>query len=419
MASQAGQNMHQSAAARPSAGLPHRRFDGASLPALVRPSLSDATPESWVEVSSQPSSSLSSVGDEIVTAGLRVVSPLHRRRRLRPSATSPLPPQQHTTAHGTGASSQEEYEEGESEEDRLLTSSMENTKLAHDEGSDADSDDGDNATALGQASDRPVYLPQPNAFSHPPWHAPRRSHSATSAVPRHPHGDFSRPSFSQRSQTRLHRNVMSPSSREDNDAALRASLTTLLSCAAAARGLPKTREEAEARRRAGNGVGPSSQPMELRLVPESELTDKAEPVQPSPPPCRGALASAEKSPTRIGRGGGDRGKRAVSAGRSPRAVKKKKTAAAAAAAVSDDGLISPTLLTWVLSAGVVVLLSVGFGAGYVMGRGVGRHETLSAGVSSVNETTRCGSQVMGSSGGGFRRLRQGAVGVGKSIIAQA
>ncbi|XP_044724742.1 uncharacterized protein HRG_02638 [Hirsutella rhossiliensis] len=363
----ASQNM-QSAAARSSPGLPNRRrFD-----------------ESWVEVSSQPSSSsLSSVGDEIVTTGLRVVSPFRRRRRVQPSTRTQLP-QRHTTTPAAGTSSQEEYEESESEEDQLLTSSTENTKPARHEvsdDSDVDSDDGDNATALGRASDRPVYRPQPNAFSHPPSHIPRRSHSATSAAPPHPHGGFSRPSFSQRSQTRVHRNFMSPTSREDNDAALRASLTTLLSCAAAARGLPKTKEEAEARQLGGNGIGPSNQPMELRLVPESELTENA-------------------SPTRTSR--------------SPRATKKKKTAAA----VAEDALISPTLLTWVMSAGVVVLVSaVGFGAGYVIGREVGRQETLSAGVSGVNETTRCGREVIRSSGGGLRRLRWGAV--GKSIVAQA
>lgn len=345
---------------------------------------------------------MSSVGDEIVTTGLRVVSPFNRRRRAQPSARTQQAQQPGSTPHA------EEYEDSESDQDHLLTSSTEKTRPAHVEASD-DSDDGDDATALGRASDRPVYWPQPNAFSHPSSHGPRRSHSATSA---HPHGGFSRPSFSHRSQTRAHHNFMSPSSREDNDAALRASLTTLLSCAAAARGLPKTREEAEARRLGGQGVGASNQPMELRLVPESELTEKGVSGQ---VPRPGARTSSEKSPTRAGAGAGaDKSKRAVSTGRNPRATKKKKTTAA----VADDGLISPTLLTWMMSAGVVVLVSaVGFGAGYVIGREVGRQETLSAGVSGVNETTRCGREVIRSSGGGLRRLRWGAV--GKSIVAQA
>ena len=40
-------------------------------------------------------------------------------------------------------------------------------------------------------------------------------------------------------------------------------------------------------------------------------------------------------------------------------------------------LIHPTLLTWVVSAGVVVLFSaIGFSAGYVIGREVGRVDVL-------------------------------------------
>ncbi|KJZ73558.1 hypothetical protein HIM_07114 [Hirsutella minnesotensis 3608] len=411
---------------RSSAGLPQsRRFDGASPEQRLSPQQgkpTDEAPESWVEVSSQPSSSsLSSIGDEIVTTGLRVRNFANRRRRSQPLPRSQLPQQQQPTAvQAVGAgSSQEEYEESDSEEDHVLTSSSENVKPAQAttaavDDSDADSDDGDSATALGRASDRPVFRPQPNAFSHPPSHLPRRSHSATSAVPPHPHGSFSRPSFSQRSQTRAHHNFMSPANaREDNEAALRASLTTLLSCAAAARGLPKTKEEAEARRLANNGIGPSSQPMELRLVQESELTGVPAPGQSGPLAPADARQSPDRSPTRAGIAA-DKHKRAVSAGRSPRATKKKKTAAP----LTGDASISPTLLTWVMSAGVVVLVSaVGFGAGYVMGREVGRQEALAAGVSGVNETTRCGREVIGSSGGGLRRLRWGAV--GRSIVAQA
>ncbi|KFA78135.1 hypothetical protein S40288_01403 [Stachybotrys chartarum IBT 40288] len=376
--------------------------------------------ESWVEVASQPSSSsLSSIGDEIVTTGLRVGGPYNRRRRLQASGRSLT--HQQTAVHAAGTSSQEEYDESESEEDRLLTSSTENVQTSPDdaaETSDADSDDGDNATALGRASDRPVFRPQPNAFSHPPSHLSQRSYSASSAVPSHPHSGFTRPSFSQRAQTRVHRggpNFMSPSAREDNDAALRASLTTLLSCAAAARGLPKTKEEMEAQRAAGNGVGPSNQPMELRLVPESELMEA--------PAVRDQTSSTsprrrQDSPTRQGRPAAltDKSKRPTSADRSPRATKKKRTAVP-----SNESLISPTLLTWVVSAGVVVLVSVvGFGAGYVIGRDVGRQENLAAsmgGMGSVNDTSACGREVMRTSSGGLKRLRWADV--GRSIVAQS
>ncbi|KAF4581086.1 hypothetical protein GQ602_007223 [Ophiocordyceps camponoti-floridani] len=362
---------------------------------------------SWYEVSSQPSSSsLSSVGDEIVTTGLHVGSPHNRRRRLhQPSVRVSEPPR----------SAAIEFDETESEEDRSLTSSGERTgkaRAAVDSGDD-DSDGGDDATALGRATDRPVFQPQPNAFSHPPSSVARRSQSTNGAGAPHPHSGFSRPSLYHRSQTRAHRNFMSPSSaREDNEAALRASLTTLLSCAAAARGLPKTREEAEQQRLAGNGIEPSNQPVELTLVPESELTGAAAPTQTGPQAAaRGVPRTVlNQTPARMD---GDRTKR----GRSPRGTSKKKRAAAAAAA-AEDSLVSPTLLTWVVSAGVVVLVSVvGFGAGYVMGREAGRHEALSASASGVNETTRCGRDVI-SSGGGLRRLRWGSA-VGRRIVTQA
>ncbi|RSL62107.1 hypothetical protein CEP51_013531 [Fusarium floridanum] len=410
MAEQAGQSWQGSRVSRTgtrsSPGLPpQRRFD-----------------ESWVEVSSQPSSSsLSSIGDEIVTTGLRVGNP-HARRR-RPQASTRSLPQQQTAIHNVYAadlSSQEEYDESESEEDRLLTSSTENVQQDDDDedmDSDAESDDGDNVTALGRVADQPVFQPQPNAFSHPPTNQAQRRESAPTiptVPPPHPHSNVARSSFSRRSsQARPHRagpSFMSPSVREENDAALRASLTTLLSCAHAARGLPKSKEEAEAQRAASAGVGPSNQPMELRLVPESELDAEPpraqRPTAPSPPRKR---ASPARSTSRTS----ERGKHGSGTASAPRATKKKRTAQA------EEPYISPTLLTWVVSAGVVVLVSVvGFGAGYVIGREVGKQEALAASVGSVggvNETTSCGQEVIRSSGNGLRKLRWGAV--GKSIVA--
>ncbi|TVY70544.1 hypothetical protein Focb16_v000944 [Fusarium oxysporum f. sp. cubense] len=375
--------------------------------------------ESWVEVASQPSSSsLSSIGDEIVTTGLRVGNPYVRRRRLQQSARSL--PQQQTAIHNVNAadlSSQEEYDESDSEDDRLLTSSTENAQRSEEE-ADMDSEaesDGDNVTALGRVSDQPtepVFRPQPNAFTHPSTQR-RDSAPAIPSVPPppHPHNGLTRPSFTQRSQTRPHRagpSFMSPAVREENDAALRASLTTLLSCAHAARGLPKSKEEAEAQRTANAGVGPSSQPMELRFVPESELSTEPRraqrPAGPSPPRKRGSPA---RSPSRTS----ERGKHGSGSPTAPRATKKKKVAQ-----MEEPTSISPTLLTWVVSAGVVVLVSVvGFGAGYVIGREVGKQEALAASVGSVNETASCGQEVIRSSGNGLRKLRWGAV--GKSIVA--
>ncbi|KAK6227161.1 hypothetical protein QIS74_00716 [Colletotrichum tabaci] len=391
--------------------------------------------ESWVEISSQPSSSsLSSIGDDIVTTGLRVGGSMAARRRRLHHQSQPVPRSFHVdqTAIHAGTSSQEEYEESESEEDRCLTSSTENVQpflrasfqqQQLPRGESEDSDDSDEiATALGRLPDDAVFRPQPNAFSHPPSGL-NRSHSANSAIHQHPHSGV-RPALSQRSQTRVQRgppNFMSPAYQADNDAALRASLTTLLSCAAAARGLPKYKDtERPGVPSAHAGVGPSSQPVELRLMPESELmTEKHTQTQGAPSakspvarPRTTTTSSASSSPRSDGV---DKHKRTPSQTRSSRAAKKKKVAA------SDDALISPTLLTWVVSAGVVVLVSVvGFGAGYVIGREVGRQEALSAGVgvnaSTVADSSSCGREVIRSSGGGLRRLRWGA-GVGRSVVA--
>lgn len=63
--------------------------------------------------------------------------------------------------------------------------------------------------------------------------------------------------------------------------------------------------------------------------------------------------------------------------------------------------VSPTLLTWVVSAGVVVLVSaIGFSAGYTVGKEVGRVE---AGLSNGGNGALCGKEV----GKGLRKLRLG------------
>lgn len=403
-----------------------RRYNGSSSPVTCfdrrrPPSLiAVENTESWVEVASQPSSSsLSSIGDEIVTTGLRVRGSDDRdNRRRRAPAPARSVPRVQTTIPVTGTGSQDEYDESDSEEDHVLSSSTENMQPSPEEDmedSDGESD-GDADTALGQAH-QPVFRPQPNAFSHPPSH--QRSYSSNATMSPHPHREFTRPSFSQRSNTRVQRgpSFMSPSVREDNDAALRASLTTLLSCAAAARGLPKSKEETEAQLAAQTGVGPSSQPMELRFVPEKELEEESE--KPRAAAATPVNKLGQFSPARSSsqtRSSSEKAKRTVSTGRNPRATKKKRTATVTA--VTEETFISPTLLTWVVSAGVVVLVSVvGFGAGYVIGREVGRQEGLAASVSSVNDTASSGRDVLRSSGGGLRRFRWGDV--GRSIVAQA
>ncbi|RYP25283.1 hypothetical protein DL767_008461 [Monosporascus sp. MG133] len=384
--------------------------------------------ETWVEVSSHPSSSsVSSIGDEIVTTGLRVGNSYPPRRgRLHPQSYANRAAQkQHTSPASTparraGTSSQEEYEESDSEDDQVLTSSTENITASqvagatplrqvrhsrrHPESDFSDEDDDDeNATALGRRPPEP-FQPQPNAFSHPPSHLTHR-HSTSSAIPTHHH----RPSLTQRSSTRVDRrtpNPMSPSYQADNDAALRASLTTLLSCAAAARGRSKNGEEKIER----PGPATSNQPVGLRVMPESELMTPAPALAQPQETLRspGTRATPPSGPSREATGEKIKRSATPTSGTKPaRATKKKKTAS------SEEAVISPTLLTWVVSAGVVVLVSVvGFGAGYVIGREVGRQESLtslSAGgnASAFVDGSSCGKEVVRSGGGALRKFRWG------------
>jgi len=161
----------------------------------------------------------------------------------------------------------------------------------------------------------------------------------------------------------------------------------------------------------------NNEPMSLRFVPESELIG---------PPSNAANSSRPLTPSTRARSSPsissqeaaaiDKGKRKASgakpSGEKARMAKKKKVQ------LVDEAMISPTLLTWVMSAGVVVLVSVvGFGAGYVIGREVGRGEALSG----LNGTTvldggSCGREVARGSSGSLRRFRWGS-GVAKSIVA--
>jgi hypothetical protein len=85
---------------------------------------------------------------------------------------------------------------------------------------------------------------------------------------------------------------------------------------------------------------------------------------------------------------------------------------------NSETTISPTLLTWVVSAGVLMLVSVvGFGAGYVIGWEVGRQEGVTGLNSSavLGDGTSCGREVARGSGT-LRRFRWGT-GVARSIVA--
>ena len=368
--------------------------------------------ESWIEVSSQPSSSSlsSAAADDAGPTGVRVQYDQHGRRRRRLGRNEPLPFGIPVRRASVAGSSQEEYEESESESDRVMTSSNEalepnlsegissppglTTSASEDTSSNnAEDDDDENATALGVVTHEPVFSPQPNAFSHPPQsHSTRHTRSLetrTSYFPAHRTSPHRRPaahSYPSRARTsHTPYTMLAPSHTTDHDAALRASLSTLLSCA---RALPK--REGQSVQTVSNRVEPST----LRLVPESAIS--REPAPPALPPrtslrhrtSASSLSSSEKG----------KRKASTSKDRSHRDTRSKKRRANSP---GREQQISPTLMTWVVSAGVVVLFSaISFSAGYVVGREVGRFE---AEMMAGREGIACGKEV----GRGFKRFRWG------------
>lgn len=361
--------------------------------------------ESWIEVSSQPSSSSlsSATTDDVLPTGLRMQHGIHRRRRLNRTVSLPSGAQLRSTS-ATG-SSQEEYEESESESDRIMTSSNEGLEQ-HSEGispaaqiSSAsepgeNEDEDENATALGVTTAETAFMPQPNAFSHPPQSS-RNAHSVetrTSYFPTTSRTPPQRPAANsyptQRTRSHTPYNMISPSHQADHDAALRASLSTLLSCAAAARGLPKREPPPAPPRRPAVGPASRIEPTSLRLIPESVVLGHA---TEAPRPSARKRSSSGSRPA----SGNEKGKRKASTSSTRREARKKPKSG------SEEFNVSPTLMTWVVSAGVVVLFSaISFSAGYVVGREVGRME---AGAAPSGQAIATSKDV----GRGLRRFRWG------------
>lgn len=334
--------------------------------------------ESWVEISSQASAS------SLVSLADASVRPTENRvpRPLVPVRSVTAPPRSSSVA----GSSQDEYEESSSESEPVLSSS--NEDLTNNA---ALSDDDDNRTALGTRPNEP-FTPQPNAFSHPPNTRPSQGSyfpHVASAPSSHIHNrpSRSRP-YLQRERERTGM-ASSYQHAQDHDAALRASLTTLLSCAAAVRPKPQhslstssgDKDKPVTTTDRPVLTRPSNQPTMMRLVPESQLNARKSSTGPS-----------KSSPKRRSRS------RSNSKDRLSKKAKPQQNKMSSEAGYSyDDYLISPTVASWMISAGMVLVFSaISFSAGYAWGREVGRIEGemgLTGGGGS------CSKEALRSSGG--------------------
>lgn len=406
-----------------------------------QPVANKPTTDSWIEISSQPSSSsLSSVNDEIITTGLRVQQEPHDRRRRRLRQGTPSHLNITSRAPSVGAtSSQEEYDESESDEDRVMTSSTEGLRIppsrargvkspALQSTASDDDEDEDDRTAINYPintntntnTNDHCFTPQPNAFSRPSGHRPgTRSQPVPGSyfpstgddrpiTSRHP---STRQSYPSNQTQHSPYNIISPNhnAAADHDAALRASLSTLISFAGAARGLAKkSQPPTSAPRQASTRMNPSA----LRMVPESALREGSE----SParadlfnestfkPTLRRAststTASADRSSIKA-----EAKRKAAASGRAcskDRRVTKKRKNSSTYGYADGEMFVTPTLLTWVMVAGVGVFISaLSFSAGYAMGKEAGRFELNFA------ETGDMGSHAR--DGVGLRKLKLGSV----------
>jgi len=394
--------------------------------------------DSWIEVASQPSSSsLSSANDDIITTGLRVQQQGSNTRRSRSQRHFAVTAQNGYSSRDA-SSSQDEYEESESESDRVLSSSneemnrkppsLQNNGPSPSTLDVASSDDDDNSTALGTRISTSRFVPQPNVFSHPP--ASRNPSWIRAMDTRHPEPSEAS-SSSRRTAIRMNSqasmrsnrsarqnqqhspiNMLSPSHQPDYDAALRASLSTLLSCAAAARGLPKSESQQLS-------PEPRQQPSSFRLVPESAMDSSDEEA-----PAAAQRTTAGPVPKKHTISGSSYPSEAAPAPKKRRSNSPKGAGNQAASRKSRRSLLneslsvnSPTVMTWVVSASVVVLFSaISFSAGYMLGREVGRMEMGPgiAGDGSGTTSVTCGQQAVK---GGLKRFRWGSSAAGSGILA--
>ncbi|KAJ5274254.1 hypothetical protein N7497_004850 [Penicillium chrysogenum] len=409
--------------------------------------------DSWIDVSSQPSSSSFSsaaTNEDIITTGLQVEygegrahQRRNRRRRLQHLAAITTAQVDYASRDASQAnSSQEEYEESESESDRVLSSSNEDIirptlpaalsarSAPPSSGSDAapSDDEDDTSTALGMGISPSPFVPQPNIFTHPParsepgW-TTRRSQPNVPSTSSHRasrRGSYPSPQSSRRTQYQHSPyNMISPSHHADHDAALRASLSTLLSCAAAARGLPKNENRPSPTPAAPSEAG---QPASFRLVGASvamgeESSDEetsSSPRYPESGPSIGAPQRHARAPAVSSDPAVAKAKRRSSSPKDRGTASKKSRRVSM---TDPAATVSPTIMTWVISAGVVVLFSaISFSAGYMIGREVGRAEVgmMGDGVPGPRPSVGCGQEAVR---GGLRKLRWGSAAAGSASLA--
>jgi hypothetical protein len=379
--------------------------------------------ESWIDLTAQqPASSSPHAArphprEESISNTIRnQTERTFRRRRLTVSG-APLLLNLPRRPSSVDNSSQDEYDESESEPDHVLTSSNEDIyhstlasqlrrgEIAPSEDETEDGDDQDENDPESAIVSGTCFTPQPNAFSHPPTSMHRHSEPIPGSYFPATNRTTAQASSRQSNPSRVRRHThdpytaMSPAASLDHDALLRDSLSTLLTCAAAARGVSKS-------------------PRTL-----AKYTDQAEPstlhIGTDTALLRHSTATSSRSSSK------SKGKRKANASRSRSSSNDrqastmqhlpKKPRRNSSGSSDDIAAVSPTLLTWFVAGGVVVLVSaLSFSAGYAVGKESGRFEGLSGlGQDGTGEPGR--DAIKG--GLGLRRLRWSSGSVAAAVGA--
>ena len=394
--------------------------------------------DSWIEVSSQPSDDTYSSADEILSDGLtlnpasRGSNIRQRKRKLRRNEI--LPGRTETSKvydHSADDLSEVEIVEGslssgpgssigelpqpEDFESSSSAAGEEDEGISSEGDIEEEEEDTGTMLGIGYRNDGRIHNHQRiserySTHSVSEFHRTLESHNPSYSFLRH------RNSHSGGSSGRQMHSHLRSETKEHHDEVLMASLSTLLSCAAAARGLPKVSQQGAS----SPGVGPSRvttmsssrvQLDTLHLVPDQIMSEPHKsPTEISPKEktittntTTGAAVSADhtvrsrrpRSPSPTNTTSRDSSKKPTtttaskkrsSSTNKPRtrsSSPRRRTSRLTSTLSSTDA----SLLTLAVSAGAVIILSaISFSAGYVLGKEVGKTEVEAVVGSVVGRT---------------------------------
>ncbi|KAF3309598.1 hypothetical protein TWF173_010782 [Orbilia oligospora] len=333
--------------------------------------------DSWIEVASQPSDSYtssSSPEDPVITSGLQVQRRKNRTRQRRNSTSTAIP-----TA-SRAVESSDEYDEDDDEDldgidlnaiDSMGSSITDPSLSEGEEGSSDEESDEDDEGEIQPVAGLSSYV----------------------SAPQRPQNNF--------------RTFSRDPPQPDHDAALRASLSTLLSCAAGVGSASKPRPN-ERMGSIQEHVRPATIPT-LSLVTDSER--EAMMSRPPPPPYRRTVHHPpphspleQKRPASPRRSRDDTQATKHKSKTKTRRLAKATTApppnATMASAMASISASNMTYLTLAVSAGAVIIVSaISFSAGYALGKEVGRSEMLELGSSGSDIVKRAASGTVSKVGG--------------------